>query len=117
MILVFKLTRSSMFTKLTFLLQTIGNYPPEITDILEVSDTSALENETLSVIVNETYSFDVIAHDTNENDILTYYLNGTVPGASIDNSKTCGLAERVVYSEILIPFLCCQSVESRNVVH
>ena len=94
MILVFKLTRSSMFTNLTFLLQTLGNYPPEIKDILEVSNSSALENETLSVIVNETYSFDIIAQDRNENDILTYYLNGTVPGASINNSKTYGLAER-----------------------
>ena len=46
----------------------------------------ALENETLSVMVNETYIFDIVASDPNDDD-LTYYLNGTVPGASIDDSK------------------------------
>ena len=57
--------------------------------IVEISDTSALvDNETLQVIVNETYTFQIIAEDPNANDVITYTLNGTVPdGATIDNSK------------------------------
>ena len=68
------------------LYQYTGNYPPEIDEIIEVSATMALENETLSVMVNETYILDIVASDPNDDDLI-YYLNGTVPGASIDDSK------------------------------
>ena len=65
-----------------------ANYPPEILDVVETSDTNALVNDTLSVTVNVTVTLQVTAEDENENDIVTYSLNGTVPeGASITNGN------------------------------
>ncbi|XP_071486755.1 uncharacterized protein [Diadema antillarum] len=62
--------------------QGLENFPPEITDIVEVGDTDALmENNTLYVIVGETYTLQVTATDPN-NDTVTFSLNGTVPGSA-----------------------------------
>ncbi|XP_072176489.1 uncharacterized protein [Diadema setosum] len=66
--------------------QSLNNFPPEITDIQELSATGALmANNTLHVVVGETYVLLITAFDPN-NDTITFSLNGTSPqNSSIDD--------------------------------
>ncbi|XP_072172523.1 uncharacterized protein [Diadema setosum] len=67
--------------------QTLENFPPNITGILEISDTASFDgSSTLCVIVGETYILQVMADDPN-GDNITYSLGGAAPptGASIDS--------------------------------
>ncbi|XP_071483946.1 mucin-like protein [Diadema antillarum] len=67
--------------------QTLENFPPNITGVLEISDTASFDgSSTLCVIVGETYVLQVMADDPN-GDNITYSLGGAAPpaGASIDS--------------------------------
>ncbi|XP_072172525.1 uncharacterized protein [Diadema setosum] len=67
--------------------QTLENFPPNITGVLEISDTESFDgSSTLCVIVGETYVLQVMADDPN-GDNITYSLGGSAPpaGASIDS--------------------------------
>ncbi|XP_071487672.1 uncharacterized protein [Diadema antillarum] len=67
--------------------QRLENFPPEIISIIEIGDTNALmENNTLYVIVGETYTLKFTATDPN-NDTVAFSLDETVPqNSSIDNN-------------------------------
>ncbi|XP_041471621.1 mucin-4-like [Lytechinus variegatus] len=68
-------------------LQSLDNYPPNITDVTEITNTSALQDDdVLFVEVGVNVTLRISAEDPNEGDEVTYSFNSTIlDGATISS--------------------------------
>eukprot|EP00057_Strongylocentrotus_purpuratus_P007247 XP_011661721.1 PREDICTED: mucin-like protein [Strongylocentrotus purpuratus] len=68
-------------------LQNLDNFPPNVTNVVETSETDALqEGEVLFMQVGVTVTLEISAHDPNEDDEVFFIFNDTAPdGANISS--------------------------------
>ena len=80
---------------LLYFLNPIDNFPPNVTNVVETSETDALqEGEVLFMQVGVTVTLEISAHDPNEDDEVFFTFNDTAPdGANISS----GMNKRIAY--------------------